>query len=69
MVWALILIWAFCNIHSDFHMEKTESNTYRKDLNWLLYVDEPRVLERQQVKDQHFNISIFVVYLTIPSSS
>ena len=27
-------------------------NTYRKDLSWLQFDNEPRVQERQQVKDQ-----------------
>ena len=42
-----------------------QSNTYRKDLH-LDY--EPWVQERQQVKDQQSCISVFVAYLTIPSS-
>ena len=29
-------------------------NTCRKDLSWLYLDDEPRVQERQQVKDQQF---------------
>ena len=36
-------------------------------LNWL--DKEPRVQERQQVKDQQSYISIFIAYLTIPSDS
>ena len=31
-----------------------QSNTCRKDLSWLHLDDEPRVQERQQVKDQQF---------------
>ena len=31
-----------------------QSNTCRKDLSWLHLDDEPRVEERQQVKDQQF---------------
>ena len=46
-----------------------QSNTYRKDLSWLYFDGEPRVQERQQVKNQQSYISAFVVYLTIPSSS
>ena len=45
------------------------SNTYRKDLNWLHFDDEPMVQERQQVKDQRSCISIFVPYPTILSSN
>ena len=29
-----------------------QSNTYRKDLSWPHFDDEPRVQEKQQVKDQ-----------------
>ena len=29
-----------------------QSNTYRKDLSWLHFSDEPRVQERQQVKGE-----------------
>ena len=42
-------------------------DTYRKDLSWLHFSDEPRVQDRQQVKHQHTCISIFVAYPTIPS--
>ena len=42
-----------------------QSNTYRKDLSWLHFHDEPRVHRRQQVKDQESCISVFVAYLTI----
>ena len=43
-----------------------QSNTYRKDLSWLHFNNEPRVQDRQQVKDQHPFISVFVAYPTIP---
>ena len=46
-----------------------QNNTYWKDLIWLHFNNEPRVQERQQVKDQQVYISIFVDYLTIPSSN
>ena len=46
-----------------------QSNTYRKDFSWLHFDDEPRVQERQQVKDPQSCLSVFVVYLTIPSSN
>ena len=29
-----------------------QSNTYRKDLSWPHFNDEPRVQEKQHVKDQ-----------------
>ena len=41
-------------------------NTYRKELSWLHFDDEPRVKERQQVKDQQFCKSVFVAYVAIP---
>ena len=41
------------------------SNTYQKDLNWLLFDNEPTFQERQQKKDQRSCILIFVAYLTI----
>ena len=46
-----------------------ESSSYKKDLSWLNFHDEPRVQDRQQVKDHQSYISIFVAYLTLPSSS
>ena len=46
-----------------------QSNTYGKDLSWLHFNHEPRVQERQQVKDQQSSISVFVAYPTIPSSN
>ena len=32
-----------------------KSNTYRKDLSWLHFDDEPRAQERYKIKDQHKN--------------
>ena len=46
-----------------------QSNTYRKDLSWPHFDDEPRVQEKQQVKDRQYCISIFVACLTIPTSN
>ena len=46
-----------------------QSNTYRKDLSWPHFNDEPRVQEKQQVKDQQSCKSLFVACPTIPSSS
>ena len=46
-----------------------QSNTYRKDLSWLHFNNEPRVQEKQQVKDQQSCIFVFVACLTIPSSN
>ena len=50
-------------------MKIYQSNTYRKDLNWLHFDNEPRVQEKQQLKDQQSCISVFVTYLTIPISN
>ena len=46
-----------------------QSNTYRKDLSWLHFDNEPKVQERQQVKDQQSSIFFSIAYLTFPSSS
>ena len=46
-----------------------QSNTYGKDLCWLHFDNEPRVQERQQVKDEQSCISIFVAYPPIPSNN
>ena len=46
-----------------------QSNTYRKDLSWLHFNNEPRFQGRQQGKDQQLCISIFVAYLIIPNSN
>ena len=40
-------------------------NTYRKDLSWLHFDDEPRVQQRQQVKDQQSCIFVSVAYPAI----
>ena len=50
-------------------MKIFQINTYRKDLNWLHVVNEPRAQEREQVKDEQSYISVFEVYLTISSSN
>ena len=49
-------------------MDIYQSNTFRNDLSLLYFDDDPRFQERQKVKDQQFYISVFVAYLTIPSS-
>ena len=46
-----------------------QSNTYKKDLSWLHFDNEPRVQEKQQVKDQQSCIFVFVACLTVPSSN
>ena len=45
------------------------SNTYRNDLNWPQFNDEPGVQEKQQVKDQQPFIFVFVACLAIPSNN
>ena len=37
-----------------------QSHAYRNDFRWLHFDDEPRVQERQQVKDQQSHISVFI---------
>ena len=44
-----------------------QSNIYKKDLSGPDFDDEPRIQEKQQVKDQQSCIFVFVAYLTIPS--
>ena len=44
-----------------------QSNSYRKDL--IHFDNEPRVQETQQGKGQQSCISVFVAYLTIPTSN
>ena len=46
-----------------------QSNTYRKDLSWLHFDDEPRIQETHQVKEQQSYITVSVAYLMFPSSS
>ena len=50
-------------------MNINQTNTYRKDLSWLYFDDEPRVQERYQVKERQSCISVFVAYRKIPSSN
>ena len=50
-------------------MNICQSNTYRKDLSWLNFDNEPKVQERQQEKDQQSYIFLLVAYLAIPSSN
>ena len=45
------------------------SNNYRKDLGWLNFNDEPRVQEKQQMKDQQPHIPVSVAYPTYSSSN
>ena len=54
---------------TDVQMNIYQSNTYRKDLSWLHFNDEPRVQEKQRVKDQQSCISVFVAYPTNSSSN
>ena len=46
-----------------------QSNTYRKGLSWPHFDSEPRVRQKQQMKDQQSCIFIFVACLTVPSSN
>ena len=49
-----------------FRWASTKVITIEKTLSWLHFNDEPRVQERQQVKDRQSCIFVFVVHLTIP---
>ena len=40
-----------------------QSNTYRKDLSWPHFDDEPRVQGKQQVKDQQTCIFVYIYLL------
>ena len=42
-----------------------QSNTYRKDLSWSHFDDEPRVQEKQQVKHQQSYIFVLVVQILL----
>ena len=46
-----------------------QSDTYRKDLSWPHFDDEPMLQEKQQVKNKHSCIFVFVACLTFPSSN
>ena len=48
-------------------MKIHQCTTYRKVLSWLHFNNEPRVQNKQQMKDQQSYVSVFVAYLTIPS--
>ena len=41
-----------------------QSNIFRKDIHWLHFEHEPRVQERQQLKDQQSYISVSGVYVS-----
>ena len=45
-----------------------QSNAYRKELSWLHSVNEPRVQERQQKKDQQSYICISAASLSYIST-
>ena len=44
-----------------------QSNTYRKDLRWPHFNNEPRFQDKKQVKDQQSCIFVFVACLTFLS--
>ena len=46
-----------------------QSSTYRKDVSWPHFNNEPRVYEMQQLKNQQSCIFVFVARLTILSSN
>ena len=49
-------------------LNTNQSNTY-KGLSLLIFDDEPKVQERQKVKDHQSYLFVFVAYLTFPNSS
>ena len=49
-------------------MNYCQGDTYRKQLSWLLFDDELKVQERQQVKKQPSCIFISLAYPTIPTT-
>ena len=44
-------------------LSQFQSNTYRKELSWPHFDDEPRIQEKQQVKDQQSCIFVSVACL------
>ena len=44
------------------------SNTYRDDLYWPYFDDEPRFQVRQQMRDQQSYMRVSLPYLTYPSN-
>ena len=46
-----------------FMKNNYQSNTYRKDLRWPHFNDEPTFQEKQQLKDQQKKLSWFAVKL------
>ena len=48
---------------------RTSTKVIPIEKTWPLFEDEPRVQEKQQVKDQQSCISVFVAFLTISSSN
>ena len=50
-------------------MKVYQKHTYRKNLSWLHFDDEPRVKERKQVNYLQSYISAFAIYLTLSTTS
>ena len=51
------------------HMKTYQSYTYRKELSWLSFVNEPSVQEGQQVKSEQSYKHLFVAYPTYTRST
>ena len=49
-------------------MNNYQSDTYRNDLSWLQFTNEPRLQEWQHMKEQQSYIPVFASYVTFPSS-
>ena len=56
---------------SEFQKLKSEiaKELETEDLSWVHFDDQPRLQERQQLKDQQSYISVSVAYPAIPSSN
>ena len=50
-------------------MNVYQNNTYKKDLNWILFNDDQIAQKRQKVKDEQSYMLVFVAYLTFLTSS
>ena len=64
MLFSLWLFWL-----KNLHFSTNSCKGFIVSLIWLHFDNEPRVQEKQQVKDQQSCISIFEAYPTIPGSN
>ena len=57
------------NRNKEVQMNIYQSNTYSKDVSCLHFGNDSCVQEMQEVRNRQSYISVFVIYLTFPSSS